>query len=226
MRRPAGPSEGGGRVSLVTVSHACAATYAPHCQIDAVIYNGVDVERIPFGAQAADEGYLLYAGRITPEKGVEDALEIADQSGRPLILAGGVYDAVYYDARVAPRLAAMGGRAQYVGQVTRERLWELMAGAVAVLCPSHWAEPFGLVACEAQAAGAPVIAYARGGLAEVIADGVTGFLVAPGDYAAAVAAVRRAPTLDRAACRAHVTSRFSLARMLADYEAHYARMLA
>ena len=217
---------GGGRVSLVTVSHACAATYAPHCRIDAIIYNGIDIERIPFGAQADAEGYLLYAGRITPEKGVEDALEIASRSGRPLLLAGGVYDQAYYDAQIAPRLAAMDGQAQYLGQVTRERLWELMAGAVAVLCPSHWAEPFGLVACEAQAAGAPVIAYARGGLVEVIADGVTGSLVAPGDLEAATHAVARAPTLDRAACRAHVATRFSLARMLTDYEDHYGRMLA
>jgi len=209
----------------VTVSQACAVTYAPYCRIEAVIYNGIDVARIPFGATADAEGYVLYAGRITPEKGVEDALEIARYTDRPLLLAGGVYDRAYYDDRIAPLLVASGGRARYLGQVTRERLWELMAGAVAVLCPSHWAEPFGLVACEAQAAGAPVVAYARGGLAEVVADGETGYLVALGDYAAAVAAIDRAPTLDRAACRTHVATRFGLSRMLADYEAHYARML-
>ncbi len=215
----------GGAVSLVTVSQACAATYAPHCRIDAVIYNGIAVERIPFGATPAAEGYLLYAGRITPEKGVEDALEIASRSNRPLLLAGGVYDRAYYDERIAPWLARLGDRARYLGPLTRERLWEVMAGAVAVLCPSHWAEPFGLVACEAQAAGAPVIAYARGGLVEVIADGVTGYLVAHGDYDAAVRAVAQAPTLNRAACRAHVAARFSLARMLTDYESLYARLL-
>lgn len=222
---PMGGASSGATVSLVTVSQACAATYAPHCRIDAVIYNGVAVERIPFGATPDAEGYLLYAGRITPEKGVEDALEIASRSNRPLLLAGGVYDQAYYDERIAPRLAQLGDRARYLGPLTRERLWEVMAGAVAIVCPSHWAEPFGLVACEAQAAGAPVIAYARGGLVEVIADGVTGALIAPGDYAAAVRAVAQATTLNRAACRAHVAARFSLARMLTDYEARYVRLL-
>lgn len=211
---------------LVTVSHACAATYAPYCRIDAVIYNGVDVARIPFGARPDASGYLLFAGRIAPEKGVADAIRIAAQSGRPLLLAGGIYDQTYFDTVVAPHLAANTAPVRYLGAVARERLWELMAGAAAVLAPAQWEEPFSLVACEAQAAGAPVIAYARGGLREVVADGETGCLVPPGDMATAVEAVARIGALDRAACRARVARAFSLDAMLDTYEAFYASMLS
>ncbi len=212
----------GGAPRLVTVSHACAASYSDICHIDAVIYNGLDLARVPFGAHPAAPPYLLFAGRITPEKGVEDAIVIARAAGRPLLLAGGIYDQDYYNARVAPLLATADASATYLGPVDRERLWELMAGAEGVLCPVHWDEPFGLVAAEAQAAGAPVVGYARGGLVEVVAEGATGFLVHHGDRAAAVAAVKRLATLDRAACRAHVARRFSLDAMLDSYEALYA----
>lgn len=211
---------------LVTVSHACAATYAPFCRIDAVIYNGVDVARIPFGVRADASGYLLFAGRISPEKGVEDAISIAERSGRPLVLAGGIYDQTYFDTIVAPRLAASAIHTSYLGGLSRERLWELMTGAAAVLAPAQWEEPFSLVACEAQAAGAPVIAYARGGLREVVADDETGWLVPPGDVAAAAEAVSRLGALDRAACRERVVHRYSLDAMLDAYEAFYAAMLA
>ncbi|MBF6590578.1 MAG: glycosyltransferase, partial [Ktedonobacterales bacterium] len=208
---------------LVTVSRACAAGYQPFCAIADVIYNGIEIERIPFGARAvATDPYLLFAGRISPEKGVEDALDIATRAGRRLILAGGIYDAEYFRVRIAPRLCT---RATYRGAVGRERLWRLMAGAEAVLCPIAWEEPFGLVACEAQAAGTPVVGYARGALPEVVDHEKTGCLVSPGDVAAAVAALPLARALDRGACRAHVYARFSLAAMLAAYEAHYAEML-
>lgn len=211
---------------LVTVSRACAATYAPFCRIDAVIYNGVDAAHIPFGARADASGYLLFAGRISPEKGVEDAISIAERSGRPLVLAGGIYDQTYFDAIVAPRLASSAIQTSYLGGLSRERLWELMAGAAAVLAPAQWEEPFSLVACEAQAAGAPVIAYARGGLREVVADGETGWLIPPGDVAAAAEVVARLSALDRAACRERVMRLFSLDAMLDAYEAFYAAMLA
>ncbi len=222
---------------IVTVSHACAATYASTCRIDAVIHNGIDTSRIPFNptpfiptTPARDEQtgeqrpYLLYAGRIAPEKGVEDALEIAARAGYRLVLAGGIYDGDYYTSRIAPQLDAT--RSHYLGLVSRERLWELMAGAVAVLCPVHWDEPFGLVACEAQATGTPVIGYARGGLVEVVADGETGWLVAEGDVAAAVAAVARVSEVDRVVCRRRVERLFSLDAMLDAYEAFFRGMLA
>lgn len=214
------------RARLTTVSHACAATYASVCRMDAVIYNGVDIGAIPFGARPAEPPYLLFAGRISPEKGVLDALTIARRAGLRLLLAGDVYDEGYFRDQVAPVVAAAGDAAEYLGPVRRERLHELMAGAMAVLCPAQWDEPFGLVACEAHAAGAPVIAYARGGLREVVEDGVSGWLVPPGDVAAAVVGVARVAQLGRAACRDRAMRRFSLDTMLDAYEAFYEETLA
>lgn len=224
LRRLAPPDAPASAVRLVTVSHACAAAYASICHIDRVIHNGVAVERIPFGARPDPRGYLLFAGRVAPEKGVEDAVEIAARAGRPLLLAGGIYDGDYYAARVAPRLESRAA-ATYLGPVDRERVWELMADARAVLCPVHWDEPFGLVACEALAAGAPVIGYARGGLCEVVEDGATGRLVPEGDLDAAVEAVAHLDAFDRAACRERAQRRFGLAAMLDAYEAYYAETM-
>ena len=220
------PNDAPARLRLTTVSRACAADWARYCHVAQVIYNGVDVDAIPFRANPDPQSSLLFAGRISPEKGVEDALEIAERANLPLLLAGDVYDTHYYEQRIAPRLERLGERARWLGSVSREELHRLMGDALAVLCPVQWEEPFGLVACEAQAAGAPVIAYRRGGLAEVIADGETGYLVAPGDIAAAVDAVPRAFGIDRRACRSRVERLFRLETMLDAYEAFYTETLA
>ena len=214
------------RVRLTTVSHACAAGWSPYCDITQVIHNGVDVDAIPFSAEPGSPPSLLFAGRISPEKGVEDALKIAEQADLPLVVAGDIYDTRYYEQRIAPRLERMGDRIRYLGGVAHEDLYRLMGAALAVLCPSRWEEPFGLVACEAQAAGTPVVAYRSGGLAEVVADGETGFVVEPGDIAAAVAAIQQVGTLDRRACRRRMESHFTLAKMLDGYEAFYTETLA
>lgn len=219
------PNDTPNRLRLTAVSRACAADWVRYCHVAEVIYNGVDVDSIPFSARPNPEPTLLFAGRISPEKGVEDALAIAERANLPLLLAGDVYDTRYYEQRVAPLLARLGERARWLGSVSREELHQLMGQALAVLCPVHWEEPFGLVACEAQAAGTPVIAYRRGGLAEVVADGETGYLVAPGNIAAAVDAVRRASEIDRSACRSRVERLFRLETMLDAYEAFYSETL-
>jgi UDP-glucose:tetrahydrobiopterin glucosyltransferase len=210
---------------LVTVSSACAATYRSFCRIDEVIYNGVPIEQIPYASSPSEESYLLYAGRISPEKGVEDALEIAELAGKRLLLAGGVYDQEYYQQRIEPQLSSRPDATSYLGAITRAQLWEVMGGAEALLVPSHWDEPFGLVAVEAQAAGTPVIAYARGGLCEVIADGVTGRLVDPDDTRLAAQAVAQVGSYDRSGCRTWVADRFGSDRMLDAYLAFYAGMI-
>lgn len=211
---------------LVTVSHACAATYADICRIDSVIYNGLDIAAIPFGATTTPDAGALYAGRITPEKGVEDAIEIALMAGSRLQIVGDVYDQEYYARRIAPLVAAHPDQVIYLGPQTRQRVWELMARATVVLVPSLWDEPFGLVACEAQAAGAPVVAYDSGGLREVIVQGVTGMLVRRGQIADAAAALREAQRFSRLACRQHIAEQFALQATIDQYEALYRRMLA
>ena len=206
---------------LMSVSRACAATYAPYAAMDAIIYNGIDVDVIPFGAQADPAGFLLFAGRISPEKGVTDAIEIARRAGRRLLLAGGIYDQSYFEQQVRPALEASKDTSAYLGQLSQVDLWRSMSQASALLLPIGWEEPFGLVAVEALAAGCPVIAYARGALPEIISADETGFLIPPDGLDAAARAVAQVAGLSRTACRARAAAQFGLARMLDDYEQLY-----
>ena len=114
-------------------------------------------------------------------------------------------------------------RLPFNGPVTRPELWRRMSRAQVVVCPAMWDEPFGLVAAEAQAAGTPVVAFRRGGLAEVVFDGVTGALVEPGDLDAAAEAVRTAGAYQREVCRSHAEQLLDIERTVDAYEALYAR---
>jgi Glycosyltransferase len=206
---------------LVTVSLACAQDYRAYTSFDQVIYNGLDLQAIPFVAEVAKDAPLLFAGRITPEKGVTAAIAIAERSGRHLILAGGVYDQRYYQEEVVPCLQEAGDHVSYRGQLDHATLWRLMGEASALLFPIAWDEPFGLTPVEAMAAGTPVIAFKRGATAEIIQHDRTGFLVEPGDVQAAAALVAQVGRLQRADCRAAVEARFSLSVMLDAYEQLY-----
>jgi UDP-glucose:tetrahydrobiopterin glucosyltransferase len=208
-------------LTLITVSHACAQTYATYTSIDYVIHNGLDVEAIPFQAKGAQDAPLLCAGRISPEKGVEAAIEIAEKAHRPLLLAGGIYDQHYYEQRILPHLTRAGSRITYLGQLERQELWKIMGQAAALLCPITWDEPFGLVPVEAMATGTPVIAFRRGAMEEIIIHGETGFLVPPDMCNQAAAMVQALPDISRARCRAHVIEKFSLDKMLTEYEQVY-----
>jgi len=213
-------------LTLITVSHACAQTYATYTSIDYVIHNGLDVAAIPFQARVERNAPLLCAGRISPEKGVEAAIEIAEQANYPLLLAGGIYDQHYYEQRILPHLTRVGSRITYIGQLERQELWKLMGHAAALLCPIAWDEPFGLVPVEAMATGTPVIAFKRGAMEEIINHGETGFLVEAGACNQAAAMVQALPDLSRARCRAHVVEKFSLDRMLTAYERVYRQVSA
>jgi len=212
-------------LTLSTVSHSCAQTYAPYTPIDYVVYNGLDLNAIPFQTSVAPDAPLLFAGRIAPEKGVEAALEIAELAGTPLVIAGGIYDRNYYEQRILPRLTNSGTHITYVGQIGREELWQLMGQALGVLCPIAWDEPFGLAPVEAMATGTPVIAFRRGAMAEIIQHGQTGFLVAPDACSQAAALVHELPTIVRAHCRTHVEEHFTLDKMLNAYERVYRTLI-
>jgi UDP-glucose:tetrahydrobiopterin glucosyltransferase len=208
-------------VTLITVSHACASTYAAYTSIDAIIYNGLNLEAIPFTPKLSPAAPLLFAGRITPEKGVEAAIEIAEKAGDRLLIAGGIYDRRYFEQHIIPRLLRARVRVTYLGQLQRLALWKIMGQALGLLCPLEWDEPFGLTAVEAMATGTPVIAYRRGAAEEVIRHGETGFLVEPGERSHAAALVDDLYDIPRAHCRAHVEAHFSLERMLDAYEQVY-----
>ncbi len=208
-------------MTLVTVSQACASSYEPFTPIDAVIYNGLELEAIPFSARVARPAPLLFAGRIAPEKGVEAAIDIAEMANYPLLIAGGIYDRDYYEERIAPRIERAGDRITYLGLLERLALWKVMGQSLGLLFPIEWDEPFGLTAAESMATGTPVIAYRRGAAAELIKHGETGFLVEPGERAHAAALVDDLFDIPRALCRAHVEANFGIDQMLDGYEKLY-----
>ena len=191
-----------------------ALTYA------ATIHHGLDLADWPFHDPGTDAP-LVFFGRMHPDKGPDAAIAIARAAGRPLVMAGIVHDEGYFRERVEPHVD--GERVRYLGNVEGAARAEVLGGGAALLHPIGFDEPFGLSVIEAMACGTPVIAYDRGSMPELIRDGVNGFLVR--DVEGAVAAVGRLGEIDRGACREDVEARFSAARMGAEYEGLYRRVL-
>jgi glycosyltransferase involved in cell wall biosynthesis len=185
----------------------------------ATIHHGIETDA--FALHPAPGGYLLFFGRIHPDKGTVEAIDVAEQTGIPLILAGIVQDQRYFDELVAPRLD--GDRVRYLGPVGPDERAELLGGADALLHLIAFEEPFGYSVVEAMACGTPVIAFPRGSMPELIEDGASGFLV--DDVAGAVAAVGLAADVDRSAIRAQAVARFGIARMVDAYLDVYAAVI-
>jgi glycosyltransferase involved in cell wall biosynthesis len=184
----------------------------PALTYDATIHHGIHLD--DFGAGRGEGGYLLFLGRIHPDKGTATAIEVARRAGLPLVIAGVVHDQDYYEREVAPHVD---GRAvSFVGAVGPQVRDGLLGGAVALLHLIDFDEPFGLSVVESMATGTPVIARRRGSMPELVDEGITGFLV--DGVQSAVAAVGKVGALDRAACRRMAQARFSDRRMVADYE--------
>lgn len=203
---------------FVSISHAQRAG-SSDLRYLGTVYNGIEVEHYCTGAKA---GYLLFLGRISPEKGTHLAVQVAIRAGVPLVIAGKVdpYDREYHDREIAPHVDQ--ARVRFVGEVDGERKRDLLSGAIALLHLVQWAEPFGLVLAEALASGTPVIAMPRGSIPEILEDGRTGFLVETIQQAAE--AVSRAGRIDPALCRAQAVSRFGAARMVDEYLTLYERV--
>jgi glycosyltransferase involved in cell wall biosynthesis len=193
-----------------------------HARLDyvATIHHGIDMHEFEPGEGQGD--YLLFFGRIHPEKGTAEAIDVAQRAGLPLIIAGIVQDEDYFERSVQPRID--GQRVTYVGPVGPDRRGKLLAGARALLHLISFDEPFGFSVVEAMASGAPVIAHPRGSMPEIVRDGVNGFLV--GSLEAAVAAVHASASIDRAAVRTSVERRFDSGRMVDDYLELYHRVAA
>jgi glycosyltransferase involved in cell wall biosynthesis len=165
----------------------------------------------------------LFAGRLSPEKGAAEAIDIARAAGVPINVYGDVYDAEYSREQIDSR-RAWPDVTVHQG-IPRTSLWEAMTRAAVVLYPARWDEPFGLAAAEAQACGTPVVAFSRGGLGEVIVNGVTGFLVPPDDIRAAAEAVSRVAGISRPACREHAEGQLDLELSLGAHERLYQRLV-
>jgi len=203
-----------GRARYVSISDA---DRHPDLIYLATIHHGLDFGEFTFQPRAGK--YLLFFGRIHPDKGAADAIRVARAAGLLLVLAGIVQDRGYFEREVEPQLSPDIRYVGAAGPVERDRL---LGGALGLLHLIHFDEPFGLSVIEAMACGTPVIAYRRGSMAELIEHGVSGFLT--GSEAAAIAAVERLSSLDRRAVRAHA-ERFSVARMVDAYLAAYQAML-
>jgi glycosyltransferase involved in cell wall biosynthesis len=209
---------------LVAISENQAAT---HPDVPwTIVHNGLTLTDAPFERRRGE--HLCFVGRVAPEKGIVEAIEIAQAAGRPLRIAAKVapigVERNYYNDVFAPALERAGPDVEFLGELSQAERDRLFAESYASLMPGAWPEPFGLVAIEALACGTPVIARRIGALPEIIREGVDGFF---GDDVTAMAfLVERAGDLDRDAIRASVLDRFSAVRMTDGYEALYRRMVS
>ena len=206
--------------AVAVVSAAQASAWRRVVHVDAILPPYIPTRAIPW-SPAAGEG-AIFAGRLSPEKGAVEAIDIARAAGVPIDVYGDAYDTEYSREQIDPRRAWPGVTVHEA--VPRTSLWEAMARAAVALYPARWEEPFGMAAAEAQACGTPVVAFRRGGLGEVIADGVTGFLVPPDDIQAAADAVGRTAGISRPACRDHAESHLDLDLSLDAHEQLYRRL--
>lgn len=205
---------------LVSISNTQRAPM-PWANWCGTVYHGLPADL--YGAGRGDGGYLAFIGRVSPEKGLDKAIEIARRVGLPLKIAAKVdnADRAYYKTRIKRLLKGPG--VEFIGEIGESGKGEFLGRAAALLFPIDWPEPFGLVMIEAMANGTPVIACRRGAVPEVVDDGVTGFVVGSVDEAAA--AVPRAISLERRAIRRRFEERFTVERMARDYVGLYGDML-
>ncbi|MCW3107951.1 MAG: glycosyl transferase [Segetibacter sp.] len=175
------------------------------------VYNGIDEQQFDLGQGKGD--YLLYFGRIHPHKGAHEAIQIAIQSNKKLILCGLIQDQQYFDEKVAPYLND--SSIIYMGNAGPEQRNQLLGDALGLLHPISFEEPFGLSVAEAMMCGTPVIAFERGSMKELIHDGKTGFLVTNNEEA--IVAVGKIGDISRCECRRHAMDKFSSKVMATSY---------
>jgi glycosyltransferase involved in cell wall biosynthesis len=208
------------QVSVIAISRAQRRS-APEVPIAAVIHHGLDVASFPPGEGRG--GYVLFLGRMSPEKGAHRAIAVARAAGRPIVLAAKMWEPAehrYFTEVVEPLL---GEDAVYIGEVGGQHKLELLGAAEALVNPIRWPEPFGLVMIEALACGTPVLAFPEGAAPEIVDHGRTGFLCTDENEMASM--VDHVRDLDRRACRNAVATRFSASRMVEDHLALYRRLL-
>lgn len=205
------------RVAYVSISNA---DRHPHLDYIATIYHGIPADE--FCLHEKPQGDLLFFGRIHPDKGVAEAIAVAQRAKRRLTIAGLIQDRPYFDREVAPHLD--GSQVRYVGSVGPQQREELLGNAVALLHLVNFEEPFGLSMIEAMACGTPVIARPQGAIPEIIQNGESGWIVQ--DVEEAIAALERIGELDRKHIRHHTLACFSQERMVDQYIRVYEQILA
>jgi len=205
---------------LVTISKSQSKT-APDLNYIATIYNGINMNDYPFSDK--HDGYLLFAGRISMEKGTHYAIEAAQCLNMPLIIAAKLesVDHQYFENFVEPKLSEE--HIHWIGEVTEDERNKLMSRAFCTLHPVTWREPFGLTMIEAMACGSPVVAFNKGSIPEVVMHGKTGFVVE--DVEEMVNAIENIKNIDRNECRSHALENFNAEKMADEYEEVYYKIL-
>jgi glycosyltransferase involved in cell wall biosynthesis len=206
----------GDSMHLVAISQS-QVDLSPTLPWRAVVHNSLDAAAVPW--RAAKEDFVVWLGRFSPDKAAHQAIDVAQQAGRRIVLVGKCSEPdeqEYFDAEVRPRL---GPDAEYLGEMDAAEKYELLGRAAALVFPLQWEEPFGMVLLEAMACGTPVLSLARGAVPEVVVDGVTGFVRDEPDQL--VECLGMLDQIDPAACRQHVEQTFSPAAMVAGYEQVY-----
>ena len=200
------------RIALVAISHHQAST-ANGLHVAKVIHHGIDPSRFPIGPGG---DYLVFLGRMTPDKGAHRAAALAREADVPLFIVGKQREpeeVAYFEEAVKPLLRP---NIEYLGELDNDDKLELLAGARALLNPIQWPEPFGLVMIEAMACGTPVIASDHGAAPEIVQHGTTGFIC--NSYTDMLRRIDEVEQLDRQSCRDSVEHYFSTRRMARDYE--------
>lgn len=192
---------------------------APDLNYAGTVYNGIDMNLFPFSEKGGED--LLFVGRINPNKGVAEAVQAAIKADARLLIVGTPNEGAYWDEKIKPFL---NDKIKSVGFVPYNELYKYYGSAKALLVPIQWEEPFGLVMAEAMACGTPVIAFNRGSVPEVVADGKTGFVVNTIDEM--VEAIGKVDGISRADCRKHVEEKFSVEKMIEGYEKIFLDKLA
>lgn len=202
---------------------------ASNLDIFDINYNGINVDRFSFCDKS--ENYLLWIGRIVPEKGLEKAIEVAIKVNMPLKIIGSIADEGYFNDKIKTEIEKY-KNIEYLGEKSGQELVELYQKAKIFLFPIDWEEPFGLVLVEAMACGTPVVAYNRGAVAEIVKEGVTGFICPAGDIDAMIKAVKKIYKIPeeeyrtmRWACRKHVEENFTIEKMVEGYEKIYQKVI-
>jgi glycosyltransferase involved in cell wall biosynthesis len=208
-------------IPLVAISDS-QRRWNPNANWVATVHHGLDFARTPSSSRPGD--YLLVVGRVSPEKGIAEAIELATRTGIRLVVAAKIREPgehEMFEGVIRPAIDA--GIVDWRGEIDTVERDRLMAGALTTLMLGGWPEPFGLVAIESMATGTPVIGRRAGGLTEIIEHGVSGYLV--DDVTEAEFAVKRVATLDRDGISSTTRQRFSVERMVEDYEAVYRRLV-
>ncbi len=205
------------RVHYVSISDA---DRSPDLDYIATIYHGIRMEEFTFREKPGE--YLLFFGRIHPDKGAREAIEIARRAGRRLVMAGIVQDERYHETQVKPYID--GTNVEFVGSADPELRDELLGGALALLHPIGFNEPFGLSVVEAMACGTPAVVFSRGSMPELVEPGRNGFLT--GSVEEAVEALKGIEEIDRGECRRSVEERFTVDRMVERYIDVYERIIS